>query len=499
MDSDKSIQLITIQQVAGFLSLPPDCIKIISDQTDDSTRISLWLTHRQFRSSVTLPSNMKKSEITSYAVRDGNLGILEWLRKSYPLGMEAAREAGRSKNPLIINYFMKIKRLIPGILEGSVEVADTETADLLMNFRSNVFSKNILEFAIRGENKELLDKVYNSANNKITLYHWILAAECKTAVSIKWLATKVAKPVIPDVWPNIISCGNLEILTEYQKHKEFTWDTLYRICDRKDIKQFDIVKDFIKEETVVLEKLLYQTTDDEFRRHVVGFFVSKGCIFSEGCVNLIFKSRDVVLIESVIDFNSPNMLVYAAYSGYLDILKRVYETGKYKLTEEVMIQAAKSGELDMIEYLIEQKSPCLLDHAVSKAAQRRKLDIVKALVAYNGKFPNNLIGEITEKDIELLTYFFTYPKFKLFAYQQLNLAKTGNIKMLEFLKGKVVWSKQIIVAAVKADQLETVKWCIENGCPITLKAKQAIACLLVKQSDPSLRVLIKTHIPDLAI
>lgn len=463
----------------GFLSLPQDSIRNISERLDDSSRIAFWMTCKHARLGITLPENMKKPEITAYAVRDGNMAILEWLRKSYPFGIEAARAAGRSKNPLMINYVRKINRLVPALFEGSAEVGDIETLKVLECSVKSRISKEIIYHGLKSESKEVLDFLYALSKEHIFINHWVRAVECKTDISLKWLHSKMQTgTIVPDVWNNVIHSGNLEILKAYMTMKDITFTALDCINVRANKEQFDIVLPKLNKTGEVLHRILDSIKDDDFRRYVVNAFVTNGCVLNECCVQRIFQSKDKILIEAVIDFSSGNMLCFAAMSGHLDILKRVYETGKYPLKEDIMEEAAANGDIDMIEYLIEQKCPCLHRMAAVNAVSRRRLDIMKALIAYNGVFPDNISSPLTKDDEELLLFLFQNPSFRIRAYHQSKLAAQGNIDVLKILKGKVKWSKSVIPAACKKGQIQTVIWCIENDVPISLVGRGEISRVL---------------------
>lgn len=462
----------------GFLSLPQDSIRNISERLDDSSRIAFWMTCKHARLGITLPENMKKPEITAYAVRDGNMAILEWLRKSYPFGIEAARAAGRSKNPLMINYVRKINRLVPALFEGSAEVGDIETLKVLECSVKSRISKEIIYHGLKSESNEVLDFLYGLYKEIICEKHWIRAARCKTDVSLKWLHSKMNGQEVPDVWVYVIIDGNIDILKAYMAMKTLTSAALELVCERADREQFDEIFPKLLKESRVLNTALSKIRDDEFRRYVVNAFISNGCPWNEDCVQRIFQSKDKILIEAVIDFSSGNMLCFAAMSGHLDILKRVYETGKYPLKEDIMEEAAANGDIDMIEYLIEQKCPCLHRMAAVNAVSRRRLDIMKALIAYNGVFPDNISSPLTKDDEELLLFLFQNPSFRIRAYHQSKLAAQGNIDVLKILKGKVKWSKSVIPAACKKGQIQTVIWCIENDVPISLVGRGEISRVL---------------------
>lgn len=81
-----------------MLSLPSETLGLIFNETDLSTRLSIWWTSKIFRPLIQLDKSLlKRKKMTARATRDGNVRIYDWLTKCrFPTNMVTVFNAGLS-------------------------------------------------------------------------------------------------------------------------------------------------------------------------------------------------------------------------------------------------------------------------------------------------------------------------------------------------------------------------------------------------------------------
>jgi len=140
----------------------------------------------------------------------------------------------------------------------------------------------------------------------------------------------------------------------------------------------------------------------------------------------------------------------AAQNGYFDIIKWCYRKNVCEIRESCMEQACGYGDLKIIKWLFEKNFPYYESLCCSTASYHGKLDILKFLI---------------EKKVF---------SFDIFCYNY--AAENGNIEILNYLYNLTVndlsmpwWSENTVNLACQNNKLDTVKFLVGHGCPISHK------------------------------
>lgn len=458
-----------------MLALPRETLSLVFGETDLSTRLSLWWTCKIFRPLIQIDKTMlKREKMTSFATRDGNVKIYNWLTKcKFPTNKVTVFNAGVSGVIEMMKKFSawKQKHFITSLREGVIKngsfSAYTNYNELVPNHVWN--SKDILCF----RDSEILDHhISSGAITEDNLYTKYVTEIKDTQNHIEYFFDKMHIPH-PDAIQSFFQCNavaeitlpfTLRMIDVYSILKEFiVRQTLrYRTWMMKDItNSVEIIRN-----GKIYSFLTYPYLQDRPKNmdKITTWIIENEIILIHEDFRRVYRCGSLDDLRKYLTYAAPNHRENTMGLGEITNLEKLELLHEFQIPFTSIHAFMKQHDCEIIDFLQEiNQDVSHLASSCSKCCEKHfpSISLKQAFLTYDLDFVKKVYSE--DSEIVKARYFDDkIPDEKI-------------IPILEFLIEKGKYEMVPRNYSYNMDRPAILELFLRKNCPLTPKIRGRIA------------------------